>query len=69
MLVTYYNQYYGLKPKDSEEFILNQGLMKEVKFRKWESCITEKQEVLSMEKRNNIFKFMAKKNMINFLNT
>ena len=29
MLVTNYNQYHDLKPKESEEFILNTGLMKE----------------------------------------
>ena len=31
MQVTNYNQYHGLKSKDSEEFILNPRLMKEAK--------------------------------------
>ena len=48
MLVTNYNQYHGLKPKDSNEFILNPRLMKEAKLRKRKSSITEKQEVLSI---------------------
>ena len=34
MLVTNYNQFNGLKPKDSEEFQLNPRLMKEAKLRK-----------------------------------
>ena len=42
MLVTNYNQYHGLKTKDSEEFILNPRLIKEAKLRKRKSSITEK---------------------------
>ena len=41
MIVTNYNQYHGLKPKDSEEFILNPRFMKEDKLRKRKSSITE----------------------------
>ena len=40
-LVTNYNQYHGLKLKDSEEFILNPRLMKEAKLRIRKSSITE----------------------------
>ena len=41
MLVTNYNQYHGLKSKDSKELILNPRLMKEIKLRKNKSIITE----------------------------
>ena len=51
MLVTNYNQYHGLKPKYSEEFILNLRLMKEAKLRKRKSSITEKQEVKVLSKK------------------
>ena len=64
MLVTNYNQYHGLKPKDSEEFILNPRLMKETKLRKRKSSITEKQEVLSIEQK--VSKLMAEKSMSKF---
>ena len=46
MLITNSDKYFDLKPKDSEELILNSILMKEVKFRKLKSSIIEKQEVL-----------------------
>ena len=46
MLVTNSYKYFDLKLKDSEEFILNSRLMKEVKFRKRKSSIIKKQEVL-----------------------
>ena len=64
MLVTNYNQYHGLKPKDSDEFILNPRLMKEAKLRKRKSSITEKQEVLSIEQK--VSKLMAEKSMSKF---
>ena len=51
MLVTNYNQYHDLKPKDSEEFILNSRLMKEAKLRKRKSSIIEKQEIHSIEQK------------------
>ena len=50
MLVTNYDRYFDLKPKDSEELILNSRLMKVVKLRKRKSRIIEKQEVLCKEK-------------------
>ena len=50
MLVTNYDQYFDLKPKDSEELILISKLMKEVKFRKRKSIIIETQEVLCKDK-------------------
>ena len=46
MLVTNYNQYHGLKPKYSEEFMLNPRLMKEAKLRKHKSSIYRIQEAL-----------------------
>ena len=64
MFVTNYNQYHGLKRKDSEEFILNPRLMKEAKLRKQKSSITEKQEVLSIEQK--VSKLMAEKSMSKF---
>ena len=64
ILVTNYNQYLGLKPKDSEEFILNPRLMKEAKLRKRKFSITEKQEVLSIEQK--VSKLMAEKSMSKF---
>ena len=64
MLVTNYNQYHGLKPKDSDIFILYPRLMKEVKLRKWKSSIIEKQEVLSIEQK--VSKLMAEKSMSKF---
>ena len=45
MLVTHYNQYHSLKPKDLEEFILSPRLMKETKLRKHYSCITENKKL------------------------
>ena len=67
MLITNYNKYHGLKPKDSEEFILNPRLMKEAKLRKRKSRITEKQEVLRIEQK--VSKFMAEKSMKISINT
>ena len=64
ILVTNYNQYHGLKLKDSEQFILNLRLMKEAKLRKRKSSITEKQEVLSIEQK--VSKLMAEKSMSKF---
>ena len=49
MLIIKYYQYFNLKPKDSEELILNSRLMKEVKLNKKSSFI-EKQENLSKDK-------------------
>ena len=46
MLVTNYDQYFDMKPKDYEEIILNSRLIKEVKHRKRKSGIIEKEEVL-----------------------
>ena len=40
MLVINYNRCRGLKPKDSEELILNSRLMKDAKLRKLKSSIT-----------------------------
>ena len=59
MLVTNYNQYHGLKPKDSEELILNSRLMKEAKLTKRKSSITEKQEIFSIEQK--VSKFIAER--------
>ena len=64
MLVTNYNKYHGLMPKDSEEFILNPRLMKEAKLKKQKSSITEKQEILSIEQK--VSKLMAEKSMSKF---
>ena len=64
MLVTNYDHYHDLKPKDVEEFILNQRLMKVVKHRKRKSHIIEKQEVLSIEYK--VSKLMADNSMSKF---
>ena len=64
MLVTNYNQYHGLKPNDSIEFILNPWLMKEAKLRKQKSSITENEEILSIEQK--VSKLMAEKSMSKF---
>ena len=40
MLITNYNQFHSLKPKDSDEFILNSRLIKETKLRKHKFSIT-----------------------------
>ena len=37
MLVTNYDQYHGMRPKDYEDLILNSRLIKEAKFRKYKS--------------------------------
>ena len=50
MLVTNYDQYFDMKPKDYEEIILNSRLIKEVKHRKRKSGIIEKEEVLCKDK-------------------
>ena len=46
MLVTYYNQYHGLKLKDSKEHILNPKLIKEAKLRKNKFGTIERQKFL-----------------------
>ena len=53
-----------MKPKESEEFVLNPRLIKEAKLRKQKSSITEKQEVFSIEQR--VSKLIAEKSMSNF---
>ena len=67
MLVTNYNQYHDMIPKDLEEFILNQRLMKETKLRKHKFNITEKKVVLCIEQM--VSKFMTEKSCVNSHNT
>ena len=76
MQATNSDQYFDLKPKDSEELILSSRLMKEVKFRKRKSNITlvstsknrsgdkgiEKQEVLCKDKSGFVTELSYKKN-------
>ena len=63
MLVTNYNMYHGLKSKDSEEFVLNSRLMKEVKLRN-ENLALQKTRILSIEQK--VSKLMAEKSMSKF---
>ena len=51
MLVTNYNKYHDLKSKDSEKFILNSRVMKEMKLRKRKSSITGNKKFLVLSKR------------------
>ena len=51
MLVTNYNKYHDLKPKDSEEFMHNPRLMKEAKLRKRKSIIIKHNKFLVLSKR------------------
>ena len=44
--LTNYDQYFGLKPKDLEELVLNSRLMKMTKYRKHNSCIIKYKKLL-----------------------